>query len=70
MFVKIGSAVNTISIWVIEKIDNEFVLEIFYIYVSRITQKADSDDLTISILSDDSKTIVRFLSALIQDARN
>jgi len=63
--IKIRSAVNTVSVWVIEEIDNEFILEILYIYVSRITQKADSDDLTVLILSNDSKTIVRFLNALI-----
>ncbi len=65
MSIKIRSAVNTVSVWVIEEIDNEFILEILYIYVSRITQKADSDDLTVLILSNDSKTIVRFLNALI-----
>ncbi len=48
-----------------EEVDNEFVLGISYIYVSRMTQKADSDDLTVLIFLDDSKTIVRFLSALI-----
>jgi len=35
--VKIGSAINTILIWVVEEINNEFVFEIFYIYVSRMT---------------------------------
>ena len=49
----------------IEEVDNELVFGIFYIHVSRMTQKADSDDLTVLIFSDDSKTIVRFLSALI-----
>ncbi len=63
--VKIGSAVNTVFIWVVEEVDNEFVLGISYIHVSRITQKINSDNLIILILSDDSKTIVRFLNALI-----
>ncbi len=35
--VKIGLAVNTVFIWVVEEVDNEFVLGIFYIYVSRMT---------------------------------
>jgi len=48
-----------------EEVDNKLIFEIFYIHVSRITQKADSDGLTILIFLDDSKTIVRFLSALI-----
>ncbi len=63
--IKIRLVINTISIWIMEKIDNEFVLEIFYIHVSYMTQKVDSDDLTILIFSNDSKTIVRFLNALI-----
>ena len=45
--------------------NNELVLGISYIHASRMTQKADSDGLTILIFSDDSKTIVRFLNALI-----
>ncbi len=49
----------------IEKVDNELVLGISYIHASRMTQKTDSDDLTILIFLDDSKTIVRFLNALI-----
>ena len=53
-----------------EEVDNEFVFEILYIYVSRITQKTNSDDLIISILSNDSKTIVRFLNASTQDTQN
>jgi len=63
--VKIGSAVNTVFIWIVEEADNEFVLGIFYIHVSRMTQKTDSDGLTILIFLNDSKTIVRFLNALI-----
>ncbi len=63
--VKIGSAINTVPIWVIKQVDNELVLKILYIYVSRTTQKADSDGLTISIFLNDSKTIVRFLNTLI-----
>src|SRR6266498_1001107 len=63
--VKIGLVVNTVSIWVVEELDNELVFGIFYIHASCMTQKADSDGLTVLILSDDSKTIVRFLSALI-----
>ncbi len=35
--VKIGLAVNTVPIWVVEEVDNEFVFGIFYIYVSRMT---------------------------------
>ena len=35
--VKIGSAVNTVFIWVVEKVDNELVLKILYIHVSRMT---------------------------------
>ncbi len=34
--VKIGLAINTIFIWVVEKIDNELVFGIFYIYISRM----------------------------------
>ena len=35
--VKIGLIINTVFIWVIEEVDNEFVLKISYIYVSRMT---------------------------------
>ncbi len=70
IFIKIGLTINTVSIWVMEKINNELVLGISYIHVFRITQKTDSDGLMILILSDDNKTIVRFLNALIQDTRN
>src|SRR6266536_456999 len=45
--VKIGSAVNTVPIWVVEEVDNELVLGIFYIHVSRMTQRVDSDGLTV-----------------------
>ena len=48
-----------------EEADNELVLGISYIHASRMTQKADSDGLIILILSNDNKTIVRFLNALI-----
>ncbi len=37
VFVKIGLVINTVSIWVVEKTDNEFVLGIFYIHAFRIT---------------------------------
>ena len=49
----------------IKKVDNELVLEISYIHASYITQKADSNDLTILIFLNDNKAIVRFLNALI-----
>ncbi len=65
MPVKIRSAINTVSIWVMEEINNELILEIPYIHVFRITQKADSDGLTILIFLDNSKMIVRFLNTLI-----
>jgi len=35
--VKIGSAINTIFIWVVKKVNNEFVFRIPYIHASRIT---------------------------------
>ena len=35
--VKIGSAVNTVFIWMVEEVNNEFILEISYIHVFRIT---------------------------------
>ena len=54
----------------VKKVDNEFVFGMSYIHVSRMTQKADSDNLTILIFLDDNKTIVRFLNALIQNTRN
>ncbi len=53
-----------------EEANNELVLKIFYIHVSRMTQKINSDNLTILILSNDNKTIVRFLNALTQNTRN
>ncbi len=53
-----------------EEVDNEFVFGISYIYITRITQKTDSDNLTILIFSDDSKTIVRFLNTSTQNTRN
>ncbi len=67
---KIGLVINTMSIWVVKEIDNELVLGISYIHVSRMTQKTNSDNLTILILLNDSKTIVRFLNALTQNTRN
>ena len=36
VFVKIKSTINTVFIWVVEEVDNEFVFGIFYIHVSRI----------------------------------
>ncbi len=54
----------------IKKANNKLVLEIPYIHASHMTQKADSNNLIISILSDDGKTIVRFLNTSIQDTRN
>ena len=68
--VKIRLAVNTVPIQVMEEVDKELVFGIPYIHASRITQKANSDGLIILILSDDSKTIVRFLNALTQNTRN
>ena len=65
MPVKIGSIVKTVSIWMMKKVNNELIFEIPYIHVTRITQKIDSDNLTILILLNNSKTIIRFLNALI-----
>ncbi len=48
----------------IEEVDNKLIFEIPYIHASRITQKINSDDLTILIFLNDSKTIIRFLNAL------
>ena len=47
--IKIESVVNTVSIWVVEEVDNELVFGISYIHISRITQKVDTDGLTVFI---------------------
>ncbi len=63
--IKIQSTINTVPIWIVEETNNKLVLGILYIHASRITQKADSDGLTVLIFSNDNKTIVRFLNASI-----
>ena len=70
VLIKIGLTVNTMPIWVVEEVNNEFIFKIPYIHVSRMTQKADSDNLTVLIFLNNNKTIVRFLNTLTQDARN